>query len=347
MYSDISKPVEELSTLVYKHFGQTPMGWTQIDKLTEYAHNEQFVKHVFDLKTYLEHRKSLFLGINPSQYYKIIYKFQLASKSLSEDISKIVDCYLFLANYAIRVYNFFYIEIEQFVRNHLFVNITTDNDLKKITLLSATLRSFSEVLYCDEHTISGEIYSPIFSLNEFVIARKYRLLNAYEFREELVDCQYEEIHIYIKYRGIDNPPSTDIVGNLLTNINIAEYICGFCVEIRTKNKELKTITSYKDIDEVIQYFQHMISELLNNFKSKSLIDKLWTKILCEYYAMKPYADECEIDWKPIQYPINIIELENPNRPIVAANNEILKICDEQTVMQRLIELNDPRIHWSK
>lgn len=50
LYKDISQPVEELATLVFHHFGKAPMGWTGIDKLTEYAHNEQFVKKVLALQ---------------------------------------------------------------------------------------------------------------------------------------------------------------------------------------------------------------------------------------------------------------------------------------------------------
>jgi len=53
LYNSVDKPVEELATLVYHHFGKAPMGWTGIDKLTEYAHNEQFVERVLELYHYV------------------------------------------------------------------------------------------------------------------------------------------------------------------------------------------------------------------------------------------------------------------------------------------------------
>ena len=200
IYIDVSEPVGELSDLVFNHFGKTPMGWTGIDKLTEYAHNEQFVERVFELYNYLSSTTDVFMEINPSQYYKIIYKFQLASKSLEVDVDNLTECYFFMANYAIRVYNYCFERIERFVGEHSFVNIVNDRQAKKIALLSASLRSYSETLYCDEHTIAGEIYSPILMQDGIVIAREYRWLNALELREELLDCPYKAINIYIKYR---------------------------------------------------------------------------------------------------------------------------------------------------
>ncbi len=347
LYVDVSEPIGELSELVFNHFGRTPMGWTGIDKLTEYAHNEQFVERVFGLYNYLSSTTDFLVGINPSQYYKIIYKFQLASKSLEYDVDKLTECYFYLSNYAVRVYNHYFEKIEQFVGEHAFVNIVNNKQAKKIALLSAALRSYSETLYCDEHTIAGEIYSPIIVQDGIVIARKYRWLNAKELREELIDCPYKAINIYIKYKNIDKPPCTDIVGNLLTEVNISKYMCGFYIEIGNIDDEVITITSCDAIDEVMQYFQYIIPLLSNNYKKMSLQDRLWIKILCEYYAMKPYTDVYRKDWKPTLYPLDIKAFENRNRPIVNANLKIENTCDEQKIKKMLFELNDPRVHWNE
>ena len=299
LYSDISQPVEELSTLVFNHFGKTPMGWTEIDKLTEYAHNEQFVKRVFELYHFLNNRKKLLLEINPSQYYKIIYKFQLASKTLDYNKDEIVECYFYLANYAIKVYNHVFEQIETFVDEQKFNEIENVLQAKKIMLLSAAVRSFSEVLYCDEHTVAGEIYSPIIKKDGIVIARKYRWLNATELRKELFNCPYKAINIYIKYKGIDALPRTDIVGNLLTATNISKYMTEFYIEVINKRDELLKINVCEEMDEIIHYFQNIIPLLVSNYKKMSLKDRLWTKILCEYYAMKPYTDICGKAWEPL------------------------------------------------
>lgn len=346
LYVDVSEPIGELSELVFNHFGKTPMGWTGIDKLTEYAHNEQFVERVFELYNYLSSTTDFLIGINPSQYYKIIYKFQLASKSLDLDVDKITDCYFYLSNYAIRVYNHYLKQIEQFVEEHSFVNIVNDRQAKKLGLLSASLRSYSETLYCDEHTIAGEIYSPIIVQDGIIIARKYRWLNATELREELDSCPYKEINIFIKYKNINKPPYTDIVGNLLTETNISKYMHGFYVEIINTENKIITIDSYEAIDEVLRYFQYIIPLLSNNYKRMSLQERLWIKILCEYYAMKPYTDICGKDWRPTEYPLDINAIENRDRPIVKANLKIEDTYDEQDIKKRLFELNDPRVHWN-
>lgn len=345
LYRDISEPVNELSTLVFNHFGKKPMGWTGIDKLTEYAHNEQFIKRVFELYNYLISTKELLLGINPSQYYKIIYKFQLASKSADYDMDEIVECYFYLANYAVQVYNYYYEQIERFVNSNMFIDISNDWQVKKITLLSAALRSYSEVLYCDEHTIAGEIYSPIVVKGGIVIARKYRWLNAIELRKELGDCPYQAINIYIKYKNIDDSLCTDIVGNLLTDVNISKHMCGFNIELLDINDKVIAVETCEAIDEVLNYFQHIIPLLSNNYKKMSLKDRLWMKILCEYYAMKPYTDVCGREWKPRPYLLNISSIEDRARPIVNANKEIESMCDEKDIKKNIFELNDPRIRW--
>lgn len=64
-YVDVSEPVQELALLVYNHFGKKPMGWTGIDKLTEYAHTEQFLERVFDLHNFLVESESIVDEINP------------------------------------------------------------------------------------------------------------------------------------------------------------------------------------------------------------------------------------------------------------------------------------------
>lgn len=347
LYNDITKPIAELSSLVYNHFGNAPMGWTGIDKLTEYAHNEQFIERVFDLYDYLSTSSELLTGINPSQYYKIIYKFQLASKSSEFDVEEITKCYFFLANYAVQVYNYCYDHIEHFINKRMFVFVEIVNDVqaKKVSLLSAALRSYSETLYCDEHTISGEIYSPIIIEDCFVIARKYRWLNATELRKELSGCPYRAINIYIKYKKIDKPPLTDIVGNLLTDINISKHMCGFYIEVFDIYNKVILVDSYEAIDKVIEYFQHIIPILTGNYKKMSVQDRLWNKILCEYYAMKPYTDLCGKKWGPTPYPLDICKLENKHRPIVSANINIENMDDEQAIKEKLFELNDPRVHW--
>lgn len=343
MYKNVSEPVLELTKLVYNHFGKNPMGWTGIDKLTEYAHNEQFVDRVFELYNYLLQKPSLMLDINPSQYYKIIYKFQIASKSLDYTISRITDCYLFLANYAIRCYNYNYYNESHFIETAPF---STDKSmLERVTYLSALLRSFSETLFCDEHTISGEIYSHLKKDDGIVIARKYKWLNAYELRAELKDFLYSAIDIYIAYSHLPEEPNTDIVGNLLTNVRLNDYIQGYYIVIHKADGEQQIIESYDSLDWVIQYFEKYIYILSTNYKVLSIENRLWQKIRCEYYAMKPFLDECGIDWEPVSYDINIKDIQSGNRPIVEANNRLSQLQKEEDIIEQLYIINNPEVHW--
>lgn len=345
LYSSVDKPVEELATLVYHHFGKAPMGWTGIDKLTEYAHNEQFVERVLALYQYVSTHNELLRGINPSQYYKIFYKYQLASKSLPIDAGELTNCYHYLANCAIRTYNRNLTEIEEAIKERDFSPINSVEIAQRVSLLSALLRSFSETLYCDEHTIAGEIYSPIEYGDSTYIVRKYIMLNAKELRSELADCPVSGINIYCEYQGLSQKPVTDIVGNLLITENILPKIKSFRVEIVDLKGVQHQITDSNCLGELIQYFQTIIPKLVGGYKGMAMEDRLWKKIECEYYALKPFCEAVGVDWQPKKYELDIEKISNPLRPIVKANLELLTLTDKDAILHKLIELNDPRIHW--
>ncbi|MCI8368201.1 MAG: hypothetical protein HFJ81_01015 [Clostridia bacterium] len=345
LYKDISQPVEELATLVFHHFGKAPMGWTGIDKLTEYAHNEQFVKKVLALYDYVLAHDDLIMGINPSQYYKIIYKFQLASKSLDYEAEHLSSCYYRLANYGISVYNHTLYQIEDEISSIEFTDITDARLKCEVAYLSALLRSYSETLYCDEHTIAGEIYSPIDMDGDTVIARHYKWLDAKSLRSELRDCKYHGVKLYARYHGLKQKAVTDIVGNLLINENILSLLKSFYIEVIYTNGETKILTECEEIKEVTDYFKTIIPQLVNGYKNMSLQERLWKKIECEYYALKPFCDTVGIDWKPNKYPVDERLIADSNRPIVKANEEILTLTDDKEIKHKLFILNDPRVHW--
>lgn len=346
-YISVSEPVHELSLLVYNHFGKNPMGWTGIDKLTEYAHNEQFAERVFSLHDFLVRTGAILDGINPSQYYKIIYKFQLATKSINYDLSKIIQCYLDLANCAIKSYNNLYMDISRKAQECAYTPIANDSDIRTIGYLCALLRSFSESTYCDEHTISGEIFSPIIVNDGFVIARSYRNLDAYELCPELLDSPYKTISIFVKYYDDLLPPKTDIVGNLLSLNNYYSHIKGVYVEYTDKAGSAIICNSINAITDIIRFFSVLVPIVIRNYRGLSMQDRLWRKVECEYYAIKPYCDICGIDWRPAPYNLDFEMIENVNRPIVYANNIIASLIDDDDIKHKLFELNDPRKHWGK
>ena len=345
LYNSVDTPVKELATLVYHHFGKAPMGWTGIDKLTEYAHNEQFVERVFDLYRYVSTHEQLLRGINPSQYYKIFYKYQLASKSLPIDVGQLTECYHYLANYAIKTYNRNIAEVEQTIKQNQFLAITSTKTSQQIALLSALLRSFSEALYCDEHTVAGEIYSPIEMGNSTYIVRKYAMINAKELRIELENCPVSAVDIFVEYQGLTQQPVTDIVGNLLITQNILPLMKSYRVEVVDTKGTRSCVDDQNKLDELIGYFRDIIPQLVNGYKKMSLEERLWKKIECEYFALKPFCDIVGIDWRPKRYELDVDKLSDPQRPIVQANIALSALTDKEKILNKLIELNDPRVHW--
>jgi len=343
-YDSIEIPVNELVELVYKHFGKNPMSWTKIDKLTEYAHGEQFVSLVFSLFERLKDQGGM-LDVNPSQLYKIIYKFQLAAKELDYIPESIMQCYMYFANYSVKLYNMIYSNAASNSMLIDYICINNKEELKKLLFLSAAIRSYSEVIYWDEHTIAGEIISPImYTVDSFVIYRKYNNLNASELYKELADFPYKSIELYFLYNS-KSPPHTDIVGNLLTTDNISEKIVGFYIALSSKEGTAKVVKSTEEIEYVTNIFVNYLTNMTKIFKDMSLEDRLWKKIECEYYSLKEIAEKCGIEWRPHKYDISVSKIANPQRPIVKANQEIASLNDESIIKKKLFELNDPRVHW--
>ena len=345
-YIDVEQPVSELVSLVYNHFGKNPMGWTHIDKLTEYAHNSHFVELVFELFFYLQNHPNTFLDINSSQMYKIIYKFQLASKSLPYDPKQIAECYLFLANYAIHLYNHTYEHVNEAKENVIFYPVKDEHEQHKLGLFSALLRGYSETLFCDEHTVSEEIISPVtFDNGELIIYRKFINLSAEDLYDDIKECPYKSITMMYKYDNLSEKPRADIVGNLYVNSNILHHLNGYYIEIAKKNGEIIIIDSIDQIVLISRYFQCTMKNIINHFKQFSLIDRLRKKIFCEYYALKPYLDIQKKEWKPCLDKLNINDISSTKRPIVKANEELENASDEEEFLKRLLELNNPLIHW--
>ncbi len=345
-YNSVDEPVCELTELVYNHFGRSPMSWTQIDKYTEYAHNNQFVELVLSLYSYLRIGGNKPASINPSQLYKIIYKFQLASKELDYDVALLEECYLYFANYAITLYNLILNETERSAKNLKYTNVNSSDDRKKIGYLSAVIRSFSEIVYCDEHTIAGEIISPIRSPNnEYIIRRKFSHLNAFELYPELLSFPYESVDLYYVYQG-GEPPCTDIVGNILTSDNISERLIGYCI-ITTSKGVKSVISSESEIDTLIGCVLDFSTRVLEKLKNMNLEERLWKKIECEYYSLKDLTEIIGIDWHPQKYDVSIPKISDLRRPVVKVNHDIALLTNSAAIKNKLFELNDPRVHWSR
>lgn len=345
-YTNVSQPVNELTNLVYNHFGKNPMGWTKIDKLTEYAHDKQFVNLIFDMWSFLEKNPTVILPINSGQIYKIIYKFQLATKSLDYSTLQIEKCYLFLANYAIEIYNQSYKNAVSKIKKIQFRKIKDIEEQHKLNFFSALMRGFSETLFCDEHTISEEIISPLnFWEDELVIYRNFINLSSENLYNNISECPYKSISIFYKYDKSTPKPSTDIVGNLLVHSNISSNLNGYFIEIIDKNDNASQINTLAQLDEIIEYFTNTMVSIINQFKVMSQIERLKKKIQCEYYALRPYCEIIGREWKPILSNLNIDNITSSTRPIVSANLKLGEISDEREFFELLYEINNPLVHW--
>lgn len=345
-YNSVDEPVRELATLVYNHFGKTPMSWTGIDKLTEYAHGEKFARTVLNMHDFLVNGDIGIEGINPSQYYKIIYKFQLATKSMEIERDRIVKCYFDLANYSIDCFNNLYNRTSLIARNCNYIPLRSEMERKKIGYLCGLLRSYCETVYCDEHTIAEEILSPIIVDDGNVIASRLKYLNSQELNYLTKDVPVKEINIYIKYSKETKPLRTDIVGNLISDYNYSAFATGYYIEYVGIDNNVYDNVSINDLDHIVDYFSKLIRVLIRDFKDMTLEKRLLRKIDCECFALKPYLDIVGIDWRQLRTSINLIEIQKSTRPIVFANTIIEELTDPEDIMEKLLDLNDPRKHWT-
>ena len=176
------------------------------------------------------------------------------------------------------------------------------------------------------------------------IVHKYIMLDAVALREELRDCPIRKVNIYMCYHGLTQVPTTDIVGNLLITENILPKLIAYRVETEDTQGDIATLSPMQ-IDALITYFDRIIPLLVNNYKQLNIQDRLWMKVLCEYYALKPYCDDVGIDWHPTPYSIDVNTISSLERPIVRANEELAFLSDGESILEKLFELNNPKVHW--
>ena len=342
-YVSIDDVLDEFVPMYLGHFGSMPMSWTSIDKLLEFSLSDEYVDACVKLSKYINDADNSILSINPSQYLKIAYRFQMATKSQKSIYKRSDEIYLLLCNSSVRSRALFDTEIMNKLSLLKFHDEFEDSEKRKIAYLNSLVRGYCELLYCDEHTIGGDIFGEYAYDKNAILVRRFNELRPIEIHKEIKDFPYSEIHTYCSYENKFRF-SSDIFGNLTNGESYVLKLNAWAIQTIDID-EKSSFLSPNEVDALIETLELWITKLTDLYKRKDRNQIAKIKLLCEYYSLKPLFDKVDGSWIPIYNDISTQEEGNEQNILVAANRKLMSINGLEQRASFVRELLDPRIKW--
>lgn len=343
LFNTLDELLDSMVEVFLSHNGELPMDWTPKRQTALFNLSVEYPEAIFELCNRLEYEDVKKIELNATQYMKSAYKLQIMTKALSYDINRVADAFLFLCNCSVVARKKF---VERTKSELAFLKLETiscDNERKQIGYLNAALRAYSEALYCDDHTIGGEIVGPIETKEGYLMVRDYWRLDPQEVYEEFKDFPYKSIKTYCIYENSDI--FVDMNGNLKGNSNISQGLKKYCVVITNKEGAYYTLER-GEIDHVTENLEQWLIKMMKAYKIKSYEDKCKMLIFNEYYALKPIFEYVGIEWKSysrkncdISASEEYVEINKRNR------KKLFELNDEQAIKKYARTMLDPRVKW--
>lgn len=342
-YASVDDVLDEFVPMYLGHFGSMPMSWTTIDKLLEFSISDEYVDASVKLSKYINDAENSLLSINPSQYLKIAYRFQMATKSQKSIYKHSDEIYLLLCNSSVRSRALFDTDIMNKLSSLKFHAELEDSEKRKIAYLNSLIRSYCELLYCDEHTIGGDVFGEYTYDKNAILMRKFNKLRPMEIHKITKDFPYSEIHTYCSYEN-NIKFSSDIFGNFTNEESYVLKLNAWAIQtIDIDGKS--SFLSPNEVDTVIGTLEVWITQLTDLYKRKDRNQIAKIKLLCEYYSFKPLFDKVGGSWRPVYNDISTQEEGNEQNILVAANRKLTIINGLEQRASYVRELLDPRIKW--
>lgn len=348
LYNNIDEMIHELAQVVVGRSYGKSMDWTPKRREGLYALSGQFPELLIKACTELKYDYDIVnrLSLNPCLYLKTAYRFQMITKALPIDINTVSDCFMYLMNCSVlarknRVNEYYSYALD----NYEMFNNSEDAATKKIvSFINADLRAYSELIYCDDHSVGGEIIGPIPLGKYNMVVRDYNNFIPYTMNFVPLNIPYKRIRTFCLYKCSDI--EVDINGNLQGHENMVDGLEKFMVTIENDDGSIFHCTSLKqlklllnNLDLSIVDFKHYYDGLKYEFRTQLLIDT-------QYFALKDFFEAANINWEDAcinnrSYMINpdyLLANKRHRKPFfeIKQNDELFKFTKEMI---------DPRIKW--
>lgn len=345
LYNDIDEILDENISVLLSHNGDAPMDWTPTRQSALFALSGNYPTTIFKLCNIIDYDVVHKVRLNPSQYMKSAYKFQIISKSMPYSVEDVSKCYFFLCNCAVLARKiviedgiaFYSANSANFLKSDIYTN-------KLVSYINAGLRAYCEAIFCDDHTIGGEIVGPVLVDGKSMIIRDYHRLISPDMPSGIAVLPIKRVRTFCIYDCTDI--FIDLNGNLQSAQNMVDGLLSYCIEVTDCNDKVQFISSPDELSRLLNQLDDALLAYMAYYKSLDNVKKTELLIDNEYFALQPLFDYAQIDWQAAS---------SSNREYVV-DNEYIKINKEKR--KRLFEITDvtereqyardmldPRIKW--
>ena len=344
-YENLDEILSELIEVLANHYGSIPLYWgfSKNEALKSVA--VSFVNDVISIAKAFDKGDISIINVNPCQIAKTAVRFSITSKLILDmDRSIVSSAFMDLFNLSVekRIY-----AVEAYrskIENISFITAEMSKSAKSVLYLNALVRAYCELIYCDEHTISGEISGPYNYDDGQVIIRDFRFLNPIEIHDMLSDFKYKRICTYCSYNT--DKLTVDLFGNIPSNdVDFISTLKCYFIEVEDRNGDIQIINNYNDLLYLINYFEKWISMVAKNYELNGRFYLWKSTIACEYFAIKPFLDEINIPWNMVlenlshnMYEKAKFALEKKRQIKVLNNSDKM----DELYYKRLLDSFDPR-----
>lgn len=232
--------------------------------------------------------------MNPSQFVKSAQDFQLSARIAEFDKNVILDNFMKLANIGMMLKRYYYNLFLKKVSRIKFVEESAI--IEKAHHLNGLLRAYSETIYFDDHTVSGEFYGDMQKDKKPVIVRSYKRLCPKDFLPGFEKFHIQRIETYCQYR------TGKVDFDCLGNIQYLDYLCpdmeGFYGECFLDDGRKIPLYSVSAIDKIINILENQLKNVLGIFFNADEYVQECFLLESAYYAFKPILEKLNYDWKP-------------------------------------------------
>ena len=227
-------------------------------------------------------------GLNPSQFIKGAQDFQLAAKYLKKDKHVIIEKFIRLANIGMMLKRHYHNMYSDIIKGGE-LNYFSDNT---IHMLHAALRAYSEALYLDDHTISGEFYSMNDCNEGQIIVRAYKRLSPKGLFNDNHSFNISEIETFCVYMG--GEIEIDPLGNLQYTNGICPNIERFACRFKNDKGIIEDVQTAEALQSLLLQIENQLKYVMNCYYQLNDNEKARRLLEIAYYAFQPIKD----DWMP-------------------------------------------------
>lgn len=336
-YTTIDEILDDLVPVFLNHNGLIPMDWTPARKNVLFSLTDDFTNRLMQLAANLSEKDIEEIYVSPSHYVKAAHKFQNACKNNICDKKVVLSTYMTLCNAAVAGWRMQVKAIQGKLPSMRFLKCTPDVQ-EQIAYFNSLARAFSEAIYCDDHTIGGDICGPINTDEGILIAREYvrirptelfGILDSFRIKSIITYCIYDDISIKV-----------DLIGNLTQCNNMVTSLRKYYIEVIDDNNETH-IVNENELQPLIQYLETWLKKVVVHYKNLSEQKKYELLFDCEFYAFKPLMEHYNMAWQPQSYELRDISHSAPRG--MELRKKLSMLTEQEEIIQCTKQILDPRL----